>query len=75
VPSRTPAAISARRIGTNGELARGLREIDSLEAAVVRRIFRAYADGTSPLRIAQMLNGEGTPGRPTACGSRTVCEA
>ena len=29
---------------------------------MVRRIFRAYAAGESPKRIAVMLNGEGLPG-------------
>ena len=40
----------------------GSRRIDEAEAAVVRRIFRLYATGTSPNAIARRLNGEGVPG-------------
>jgi DNA invertase Pin-like site-specific DNA recombinase len=50
-----------RRLGADGEPERGLREIDPIEAAVVRRIFRDYATGQSPLRIARALNQEGVP--------------
>ena len=38
---------------------RGVREIDSAEAAIVVRIFQAYAAGASPLAICKALNGEG----------------
>ena len=38
---------------------RGERRINEAEAAVVRRIFQAYADGLSPKRIAFELNGDG----------------
>jgi DNA invertase Pin-like site-specific DNA recombinase len=41
---------------------RGDREIDDDEAAVVRRIYRAYVSGVSPKAIAKMLNAEGIPG-------------
>ncbi len=51
-----------RRIGQDGELERGLRSIDEMEAAVVQRIFQLYAEGVKPLRIARTLNGEGIPG-------------
>ena len=51
-----------RSLTADGELKRGDREINPDEAAVVRRIFRAYADGQSPNRIADMLNREGIPG-------------
>jgi DNA invertase Pin-like site-specific DNA recombinase len=41
---------------------RGGREIEPAEAEVVRRIFRAYADGRSPKAIAHALNVEHMPG-------------
>ena len=37
------------------------REIDKLEAAIVVRIFEAYAFGMSPRKIAARLNEEGVP--------------
>lgn len=53
---------AVRRLRPDGEPERGLREIDEAEALVVRRIFRAYAEGMSPLRIARLLNADGIPG-------------
>lgn len=38
-------------------------EIEPREAAVVLRIFKAYADGLALTRIVRMLNEEGVPGR------------
>ena len=38
-------------------------EIDPREAAVVLRIFRAYAEGLSVIRIVRLLNEESVPGR------------
>lgn len=40
----------------------GERTIDETEAAIVRRIFDAYAGGTSPFAIARALNAEGVMG-------------
>jgi hypothetical protein len=51
-----------RKLTDNGEIDRGLRAIDPEQAAVVGRIFEAYAGGVSPRRIAQRLNDEGIPG-------------
>ncbi|PHQ69619.1 MAG: resolvase [Paracoccus sp.] len=51
-----------RHMGENGEIKRGDREINEQEATIVQRIFRAYADGLSPNRIAAALNDEGIPG-------------
>ncbi|RWR44737.1 hypothetical protein EOW65_17875 [Sinirhodobacter ferrireducens] len=51
-----------RHIGDDGEITRGDRAINADEAAVVQRIFAAYADGMSPNRIADQLNREGIPG-------------
>src|SRR5687768_9053702 len=41
---------------------RGDREVHLEEAATVRRIFRAFADGVSPKAICKTLNGERIPG-------------
>ena len=51
-----------KRLGTDGEPERGLREIDPETAAIVRRIFTEYAGGVSPRRIASDLNGDGVTG-------------
>ncbi|WP_081496675.1 recombinase family protein [Novosphingobium sp. AP12] len=64
---RSPAGIAygyrtANRIDPNGRPVRGLREIDDDQAEIVRRIFRDYAAGVSPVAIAQRLNAEGIPG-------------
>ncbi|MDW4551738.1 recombinase family protein [Defluviimonas sp. D31] len=45
-----------------GSLTTGDRAIDAAEAAVVRRIFVAYAGGESARAIAIGLNAEGVPG-------------
>jgi site-specific DNA recombinase len=47
-----------RELDAKGDLVRGLREIDPDEAAVVRRIFAAYAAGQSGRAIAAALNHE-----------------
>lgn len=51
-----------REYDARGEPIRGLLEIDPAQADVVRRIFRAYAAGASPLALAAQLNAEGVPG-------------
>ncbi len=51
-----------KKLADNGELDRGLRAIDPDQAAVVRRIFRDFVAGVSPLGIARALNGEGIKG-------------
>lgn len=51
-----------RQIDRNGEPLRGERRINPAEAAVVRRIFRDYAAGISPKKIAFSLNRDGVPG-------------
>lgn len=45
-----------------GEPERGLREIDPVQAEVVRRIFERFAAGDSPITIAKALNADGIPG-------------
>ncbi|HKT85594.1 MAG TPA: recombinase family protein [Novosphingobium sp.] len=64
---RSPAGLAygyrtANRIDPNGRPVRGLREIDPEQAEIIRRIFREYAAGVSPVGIAQRLNAEGIPG-------------
>ena len=51
-----------RSFGEDGEIRRGDREINQDEAAIVQRIFRSYADGFSPNRIADQLNKEAVAG-------------
>lgn len=46
---------------SDGTIARGDRRIDEAQAEIVRRIFRDYAVGKSPRRIAFELNAEGVP--------------
>ena len=46
----------------NGVMTTGEREINSEEAAIVRRIFESYAAGASPKQIAKTLNSEGVRG-------------
>ncbi len=48
-----------------GEPIRGERRINEAEAEIVRRIFREFAQGTSPHAIARRLNKDGVPA-PTA---------
>jgi site-specific DNA recombinase len=50
-----------RRLLDNGSVSTGEREIDSDQAANIRRIFTEYADGIAPRRIAGGLNAEGIP--------------
>lgn len=52
----------ANRIDENGRAIRGLRVVDEDQAEIVRRIFREYAAGRSPVAIARTLNAEGVPG-------------
>ncbi len=51
-----------RRLTSEGELVRGEREIDQVQAVIVERVFREFADGKSPLAIARDLNADGIPG-------------
>ncbi|WP_376871008.1 recombinase family protein [Albirhodobacter sp. R86504] len=50
------------RYDASGEPIRGDRKINPVEAAVVRRIFKDYAAGLSPKKIAETLNAEVLPG-------------
>ena len=52
----------SQRRDDNGDRVRGLRDVDPVKAEIVRRIFKMYADGTSPQDIAQILNNEGVEG-------------
>ena len=51
----------ANRISPDGQIVRGLREIDVDQAEVVRRIYRWYADGRGVRWISDQLNAEGIP--------------
>ncbi|WP_090757226.1 recombinase family protein [Paracoccus chinensis] len=51
-----------RSVGDDGEIEFGDREINQTEAAIIRRIFRSYAEGLSPNKIADLLSREGIPG-------------
>ena len=51
-----------RGVDGRGEPVRGDRQIDAVEAAVVRRIYGLFADGASPIAIAKRLNVEGILG-------------
>ena len=57
---------SDNRIGPDGRPELGLRRIEPAEAEVVRRIFRAYADGVGLERICGELN-EGAVAAPAKC--------
>src|SRR5512147_3314269 len=48
-----------RRVGADGRPLTGDRRINAGEAAIVLRIFEAYAAGVSPRAIAKTLNAEG----------------
>src|SRR2546428_1263889 len=50
------------RQAQNGMKTPGEREINSEEAAIVRRIFESYVAGASPKQIAKTLNSEGVRG-------------
>ena len=51
-----------KKLDANGEPVKGDREIVPEEAAIIRRIFRAFAAGRSPKAIAVELNKEEIPG-------------
>ena len=51
-----------RRLSSEGELVRGEREIEPVEALIVERIFAEFAAGKSPGAIARDLNADGVPG-------------
>ena len=60
-------------VKTDGTPDVGGRRINESEAAVVRRIYKLYADGMSPRRIAKALNGEGIRGpHGAAWGPSTI---
>ena len=51
-----------RELDAVGEPVRGLRDIDAVEADIVREIFRRYAIGASPRAIVSDLNDRASPG-------------
>lgn len=50
------------RVASAADETLGRRIIEETEAAVVRRIFKLYADGMPPRAIAALLNDENVPG-------------
>jgi site-specific DNA recombinase len=50
-----------RQLLPDGSVSTGERESDPSEAAIVRRVFREYADGMAPRQIAARLNREAVP--------------
>lgn len=61
---RAPAGLAygyrkANKLNANGDLVRGLREIDPDQAEIVRRMFVDYAADISPRLIAKRLNDQG----------------
>ncbi len=50
-----------RRFSSEGEAVHGERNINSVEAEVVRQVFRQFANGLSPQAIARRLNEAGIP--------------
>ncbi|SMX39317.1 Recombinase [Maliponia aquimaris] len=61
-----------RSLTTDGGTTTGERRINEAEAAVVRRIFRDYANGISPRSIASALNREGVQGPRATWGASTI---
>ncbi|WBO24343.1 recombinase family protein [Sphingomonas abietis] len=51
-----------KRLDGNGEPVRGERTINEGEAAIVRRVFRDFANGMSPQAIIERLNADGVRG-------------
>jgi site-specific DNA recombinase len=51
-----------RKFAADGTALRGGRSINDGEAAIIRQIFRDYADGKSPRAIAKDLNAKGITG-------------
>ena len=62
-----------RRLEADGTQTTGERAINPDQAAVVRRIFKDYANGVSPRAIAQALNRDGVEGpRGKAWGASSI---
>ena len=51
-----------RSMGPDGTPITGDRRINSADAAIVQRVFRAFAANASPRQIVRQLNAEGIPG-------------
>jgi site-specific DNA recombinase len=63
---RIPGGLSygyekVQQLDERGEPMRGLRAVNAVEAAIVRRIFAEYAAGLAPREIAKRLNADGVP--------------
>ena len=60
---------AVRQLDARGEPIRGERQINPVQAAVVRRIFTMFADGHSPIDISRALNHDHVPGPAGASGA------
>ena len=58
-----------RQLVANGEADTGLRQINEVEASIVRRIFAEFAAGKGPRAIARDLNSEVSPGPEAVRGA------
>jgi site-specific DNA recombinase len=62
-----------RQLAANGEAETGLRQINEVEASIVRRIFAEFAAGKGPRAIARELNSAGISGpRGRPWGDTTI---
>ena len=59
-----------RQLVANGEADTGLRQINEVEASIVRRIFAEFAAGKGPRAIARDLNSAGVRGERHISGRR-----
>ncbi|MGA0544388.1 recombinase family protein [Brevundimonas sp. VNH65] len=55
-------AYGYRKLPPSADGKNGRREVDPIQAEVVRRIFKEYLDGRTPLEIAKGLNADNIPG-------------
>src|SRR5262245_50660217 len=51
-----------RQLRADGSVSTGEREVDPLQATIIRRIFEEYASGMAPRQIAAGLNRKAVPG-------------
>src|SRR3546814_219060 len=58
-----------RRLSSEGELVRGEREVDPVQALIVERIFREFAAGKSPIAIACDQTLKASPGHRESRGA------
>ena len=67
-----PYGYRVKYINDAGHPEPGLREVDPEQARVVKQIYDAFCDGTSPIEIAKKLNNEGIPSPRNGIWSQTT---